>query len=54
MIRNNSYNFRRMEVYPENMEGTHHIMRYVHDAMYRQFFWSKPPSTDKLFQSFLK
>ena len=23
-----------MEVYPENMDSTYHIMRYAHDAVY--------------------
>ena len=26
-----------MEVNPDKMDGTHHIMRYAHDAVYRPF-----------------
>ena len=29
--------FRWMEVYPEKMDDTYHIMRYAHDAVYRPF-----------------
>ena len=43
-----------MEIYPEEMDVTHHIMRYVHDVVYRPYFRGKPPSTEKLLQSFLK
>ena len=27
-----------MEVYPEKMDGTFHIMHYAHDAVNRPFF----------------
>ena len=30
------------------MDGTHHIMCYVHDAVYRPFFRGMPPSTEYL------
>ena len=53
MIRNNGI-FRWIEVYPEKMDGTHHIMRYVHYALYHPFFSGIPSSTEKLLQSFLK
>ena len=38
MISNNCNIFRWMEVYPDQMDGTLHIMRYAHDAVYRPFF----------------
>ena len=38
MISNNCINFRCMEFYPKQMDGTLHIIRYVHDAVYRPFF----------------
>ena len=31
-----------MEVYPEKMDGTHNIMRYAYDAVYRPYFRSIP------------
>ena len=34
MIRNNLSIFWLIEVYPEKMDGTHHIMRYKHDVVY--------------------
>ena len=55
MIRNSSYNFFRwMEVHPEKMADTHHIMRYAHDSVYRSFFRGIPPSTENFLQLFLK
>ena len=43
-----------MEVYPEKIDGTLHIMCYAHDALYRPFFRGMPRSTEKLLQSFHK
>ena len=37
---------------PRKMDGTPHMMRYAHDAVYRQFFRDIPPSTETLLQSF--
>ena len=36
------------------MDGTHHIMRCVHDAAYRPFVWDIALSIEKVLQSFLK
>ena len=43
-----------MDVSPEKIDGTHHIIRYAHDPVYRPFFGGIPPSTEKVLQSFLK
>ena len=48
-----------MEIYPEKMDRTQHIMRYTHDTMYRPFLGGggggvTPSSTEKLLQPFLK
>ena len=38
-----------MEVYNEQMDGTHHIKIYAHDAVYCQYFRSIPLSIEKSF-----
>ena len=47
MISNNCNILRWMEVYPDQMDGTLHIMRYAHDAVYRPFLQGIPQSTEK-------
>ena len=41
----NTVIFQYMEVYPQKMSGTHHIISY--NAMYRMFSQGLPPTTKK-------
>ena len=54
MISNNCNNLSVDGGIPVKMDGTHHIMRYAHDAVFRPFFRGIPPSAEKLVQSLLK
>ena len=54
MISNKCNNFSLDGGISQKMHGTHHIMRYVHDALYRPFFEGIPPPIENLLQSFLK
>ena len=54
MIRNNSNNLMVNGGKPRKMDGTHHIMRYAYDGVYRLLFRGIPLSTKKLLHSFRK